>query len=77
MSTNVSGGSGAILWRAVAGGADLPKSPAGAAMSVMSEKPLLLTSAGQVSVPRLRVRPGAGHVLGTVAEAVETAVAVR
>ncbi|HEY8768817.1 MAG TPA: hypothetical protein VIP09_16430 [Dehalococcoidia bacterium] len=61
----------------VAGGADLPKSPAGAAKSVMSEKPLLLTSAGKVSVPHLRVRLGAGDVLSTVAEAVEIAVAVR
>src|SRR6266542_4724198 len=47
-STNPSGGSGAMLWRAGAGGTALPKEPAMVVMSVPSEKVSLLRSAGQV-----------------------------
>src|SRR2546425_4151066 len=51
-STNASTGSGAMLWRAGAGGTDLPKEPAMMVMSVPSEKPSLLRSAGQASFPQ-------------------------
>src|SRR6266542_1377791 len=46
-STNPSGGSGAMLWRAGAGGTVSPNDPARIVMSVPSENPSLLTSAGQ------------------------------
>src|SRR5439155_22429484 len=55
-STNPSTGSGAMLWRAGAGGTDLPKEPAMIVMSVPSEKLSLLTSAGQALVPQWLVK---------------------
>src|SRR5437667_208211 len=55
-STNPSTGSGAMLWRAGAGGTDLPKEPAMVVMAVPSEKLPLLRSAGQALGPEWRVK---------------------
>src|SRR5438105_1175326 len=52
MSTKPSGGSGAMLSRAGAGGTDTPKTPVSAEMSLISEKESLLMSAGQAFVPQ-------------------------
>ena len=54
-STNPSTGSGAMLWRAGAGGTALPKEPATIVMSVPSEKVSLLMSAGQALFPQCAV----------------------
>ena len=52
MSTKPSTGSGAMFWRAGAGGTETPKLAVRAETSVMSEKVSLLMSAGQALRPQ-------------------------
>ena len=54
MSLRSSVGSGAMSWRASAGGIDSAKSLVSRTMSKMSERPSLVISAGQASVPQAR-----------------------
>src|SRR5947208_14573669 len=62
MSTKPSGISGAMLWRAGAGGTGSPKTLVRAETSLMSEKRSLLMSAGQASSALLSAQPSSGSV---------------
>ncbi len=62
MSTKLSTGSGAMLWRAGAGGTDWPKDPATATISTMSETLSLLMSAGQALWAAFAAQGAAGSV---------------